>query len=199
MVETASKNLQLRGEIIRGLQESLIHGGHSIAMIPKSIATIIDKDMWREWIDPTTGEVHEYETFDRFAAAPRPDGLNAKRQELLDLCHGHKDAQRKIKRVWSVEELAQAPGRPAKSNVRNTNINSSTDDANYAERRLRRDRKDLYDRVQGGELSPHAAMVEAGFRKKTITIPSDLDAAARRLVRHFDPDELYGAMIEARL
>jgi hypothetical protein len=69
----------------------------------------------------------------------------------------------------------------------------------YALRKLRRDREDLHKRVLAGEISPHAAMIEAGFRKKTLTVPADLDAAARTLLRHFDPDELYGAMIEARL
>ena len=33
-------------------------------------------------------------------------------------------------------------------------------------RRLRKDRPDLHTRVLGGELSAHAAMIEAGFRKK---------------------------------
>src|SRR5262249_54816374 len=41
----------------------------------------------------------------------------------------------------------------------------------YAHRRLFRDRPDLFERVRQGELSAHAAMVEAGFRK----VPTPLD------------------------
>lgn len=57
-------------------------------------------------------------------------------------------------------------------------------------RRLRSQRTDLHTRVLAGELSPHAAAVEAGFRRKTITLPLDPEAAARTLLRHFTPDEL---------
>jgi hypothetical protein len=38
--------------------------------------------------------------------------------------------------------------------------------AAYAHRRLRKDRPDLHARVLAGEISPHAAMVQAGFRKR---------------------------------
>lgn len=37
-------------------------------------------------------------------------------------------------------------------------------------RRLRKSRPDLHKRVLGGELSAHAAMVEAGFRKKATPL-----------------------------
>jgi hypothetical protein len=43
---------------------------------------------------------------------------------------------------------------------------SSLNDASYAMARLRRDRPDLHARVLAGELSAHAGMVEAGFRKR---------------------------------
>jgi hypothetical protein len=35
-------------------------------------------------------------------------------------------------------------------------------------RRLRKDRPDIHARVLAGELSPHAGMIEAGFRKRTV-------------------------------
>lgn len=50
-------------------------------------------------------------------------------------------------------------------------------------RRLRKERPDLHARVLAEELTPHRAMVEAGFRKPTITIPREVDAAARALRR----------------
>ncbi len=40
----------------------------------------------------------------------------------------------------------------------------------YALRKLRDDAPSLHARVLAGELSPHAAMLEAGFRKRTISI-----------------------------
>jgi CspA family cold shock protein len=34
--------------------------------------------------------------------------------------------------------------------------------------------------------------------RKTLMVPGEVEAAARVLVEHFDPDELYEAMVEAR-
>jgi hypothetical protein len=31
-----------------------------------------------------------------------------------------------------------------------------------------------------------------------LTVPAEVEAAARVLVKHFDPDELYEAMVRAR-
>ena len=47
-----------------------------------------------------------------------------------------------------------------------TNLKRSTDDESYAHGRLRKDRPDIHQRVLDGELTAHAGMVEAGFRKK---------------------------------
>lgn len=46
-------------------------------------------------------------------------------------------------------------------------------------RRLQKDRPDLHERVIAGELSAHAAAIEAGFRAKTVTIPAGELAALR--------------------
>ena len=48
-------------------------------------------------------------------------------------------------------------------------------------RRLRKARPDLLARVEAGELSPHGAMIQAGFRKKTITVSGDILAGLIKL------------------
>ena len=50
-------------------------------------------------------------------------------------------------------------GRKGKESIRNAN-RLSTDDATYTCRRLLRDRPDLFERVESGELSPNAAAIE---------------------------------------
>jgi hypothetical protein len=61
----------------------------------------------------------------------------------------------------------------------------------YAYRRLRRDRPDLAERVDQGEMSAHAAAVEAGFRHRTATVRLDDPAAtARTLQRHMSREDL---------
>ncbi len=55
--------------------------------------------------------------------------------------------------------------------------------------RLSDDRPDLLARVEAGMLSPHAAMVEAGFRRRTITVPVNPAAAARAIFRNFNQED----------
>jgi hypothetical protein len=66
----------------------------------------------------------------------------------------------------------------AKDQVRDMNLKSS-DTATYALRRLKRDHPELADKVVAGELSPHAAAVQAGFRRRRITVPADAGIAGR--------------------
>jgi len=62
--------------------------------------------------------------------------------------------------------------------------------ASAALRRLRKDRPDLHALVLAGDKTPHGAMIEAGFRPKTITVPVDVPKLARVLRERFTPDEL---------
>jgi cold shock protein len=39
---------------------------------------------------------------------------------------------------------------------------------------------------------------EPGSEERTLTVPAEVEAAARVLVEHFDPDELYEAMVRER-
>ena len=65
----------------------------------------------------------------------------------------------------------------------------------YLRRRLRRDRPDLYERVASGELSAHAAAVEAGISKQRRSVPiKNPHAAIAALMRVFTAGELRRAL-----
>lgn len=55
----------------------------------------------------------------------------------------------------------------------------------YSLRKLRNSNPALHEKVLSGELSPHAAMIEAGFRKKTITIPIEVAKVIQVIKKHF--------------
>jgi hypothetical protein len=61
-------------------------------------------------------------------------------------------------------------------------------------RQLRDHRPDLHARVIAKKLSPHAAMIEAGFRVRTFTVPDDIDAAIDTLIRRFGQPALIRAL-----
>ena len=63
------------------------------------------------------------------------------------------------------------PSRPGSEGFDNKNSNVKAlaptgNSESYAHRRLRKDRPDIHARVLAGEISAHAGMIEAGFRKK---------------------------------
>jgi hypothetical protein len=58
-------------------------------------------------------------------------------------------------------------------------------------------RPDLLEQVVDGRLSAHAAMMEAGLRKRSFTIPHDASRVAEILCEHFDTQAL--RIIEHRL
>lgn len=63
--------------------------------------------------------------------------------------------------------------------------------------RIARDHPDILERMKAGEFpSVRKAALEAGIVKPTITIPDDPEAAARRLLRHFQGERL-AALIRA--
>lgn len=60
----------------------------------------------------------------------------------------------------------------------------------YALRRLRHNHRELHQKVLAGEMSAHRAMIAAGFRRETVTVPLEPQSAAQILAQKFDDSEL---------
>ena len=67
--------------------------------------------------------------------------------------------------------------------VHNTDPRPDGNSVCAALRRLRKHRPDLRSLVLSGELSPHAAAVEAGFRDRTATFPLEPTKLAKAIIR----------------
>jgi hypothetical protein len=67
----------------------------------------------------------------------------------------------------------------------NVNSTAGGNGAEYTMRRLMRDRPDLVERVDAGELSPHAAAIVAGFKQRTISIRANPASAAQSILNQF--------------
>ena len=58
-------------------------------------------------------------------------------------------------------------------------------------RKLRISRPDLHREVLAGDKSPHAAMIEAGFRQRTVQLyPDDIERTIDILLRHCSEENL---------
>lgn len=87
------------------------------------------------------------------------------------------------------EAKLAAQGRPKKGDIITFSSGDRGTSETYTIRRLRRDRPDLADLVEQGDLSANAAAIEAGFRPRTKTVRvDDPESAARSLRIHMKPD-----------
>jgi hypothetical protein len=82
-----------------------------------------------------------------------------------------------------------SPSPPAPKRDRSAEPQAGTS-VGYAVRRLGRERPDLLAKVEMGECTAHNAMVMAGFLPRTITIPIEVTAASRLILKHFSDDDV---------
>ncbi len=145
-----------------------------------------------------------------------PTGIGSSRAEIetmIRLHHKHEAGSPKLRKRMDamretvgrllreeVPELAEhrRPTKEEQARKRdNTNLKGRGTSAAYILARLKRDRPDLAEKVVSGEMSANAAAIEAGFRKKTFTVPEDIPGLAQALVnKGIDRDELHKAMGE---
>ena len=66
----------------------------------------------------------------------------------------------------------------------NITLNARGTSSSHTLKHLKRDNPELAEKVIQGELSANAAAIEAGFRKKTISINSNPEAAAASIKKN---------------
>lgn len=154
--------------------------------VPALIKRVIEEHRWQERFVRVTGTETRFNRFTEFIAAEPPEGLGAELPAIKRLCANDPTA---------LDLIDQATKRPNGVHTGAIDIVNSTPDGNSADqaiRRLRKDRPDLHAKVLAKELSPHAAMVEAGFRRKTVSVPVDdpdkVSALPHRLWYTFSTD-----------
>lgn len=179
-----SNSLAVNGMVVADLRSLLQSGTRGLNVVPSLVREIINGEMWRERVEPGSGQLVPFESFAAFVAAPPLEGLGADIQMLKRVCANDKDVLDLIDR-----ETTNPVGANQHTHNISTHLRHGTSEQ-YALRKLRRDAPTLHARVLSRELSAHAAMVEAGFRDPTVTIPRPVPKAARRLRGIYSPDEL---------
>jgi len=161
----------------------------------KRIAEVVEHGYWREFYFEPLGKTKTFETLDQFLEWVRID-----ERELIALLQAHnEDALLARVRAELGGELAEH-GEIGNGRKSRDSDATSTDDrsATYVVARLNRDRPDLAERVMAGDISPNAAAVEAGFRKRYIRVPAgDVRGAVSKLLSEFSRDELIAALRSA--
>jgi hypothetical protein len=167
------------GEVIATFARAIFHGSHNLENIPGLLKRIIREDLWQEY--PQGGEIVRFNRFQDFLVK----GVDVQPQTLKNLCRDDPEALDLLDQVLTHQGYRS----DLHDNVMEVKVEQGNTEA-YALRRLRKARPDLHEKVINGKLSLNAAMVEAGFRPKTITIPRDPNRVASLLRKHFNGDEI---------
>ena len=138
-----------------------------------------------------------FRTFEAFCRERPPFGLGYDPVALDRIVEERRSAQVKAQSPATLLD----PGPPTKEERMNKGdvitVNERGTSADYLTARIARDAKKnpkagaVLKRMQAGEYpSVRAAALDAGIVKRRVSIPTDVDGAARALRRHFSPDEL---------
>ena len=157
--------------VVSSLGSALQMGGSALEDVPGLLAKVLDEELWREFKTPR-GEAR-HDSFESFVTTPPTQGLGTSVALIRRIVSDDPKAR---------DLLDQALQRPAGGDTRSHNATNGNNvpngrpegnEAAKALRRLRKDRPDLHQDVIDGRISPHGAMVAAGFRPRTATVRLD--------------------------
>lgn len=169
------------------LRRALLDGSRDLSTVPGLIKRIIADGMWHERVDPPSARaLGPFRSFEEFVSTPAAKGgLGSSVAQLHGLCIDDMEARDALDRVTQ---------HPAHIHADVNNVNVSRPMGNgqaQALRRLRKSAPELHAEVLAERLSAHAAMVQAGFRQKTVTVPvTRPEAVARALLKYMSADDI---------
>ncbi len=171
--------------LVEALGSSLRRGGNALESVPGLLKRTLQEGAWREFTTPR-GEVVRYERFVDFVVTPPTAGLGADVDLVRRIVAPDAEAADLLDRA--LQNVAHRPaGTVDIVNTSRPNGNAQS----TALRRLRKDAPELHAEVVAGRISAHAAMVQAGFRPKTVSVPVGRpDVVAEALRRHMTPADL---------
>jgi len=179
--------------------------------VPRILSGVIERQAWKRW--RWIGNEFTASTIDDYCTMHPPRGLGASVDLVRRLLADYPDVLERFDRERDGEAVtlldvidkenrrdpgSHGKGRPLDLDNKKDGVQvyraPTGNKAAAALRRLHKDRPDIHQRVLAGELSPHAGMIEAGFRKprasrktspleKIIKLLPKLDAEGRRAVR----------------
>jgi DNA-binding transcriptional ArsR family regulator len=176
--------LVIRDQLNEALFSAVHSGEHGLGNVPKLIKRGLQEKVWAErFVRAKRQHFAGFTTFEEYVKAVPPEGLGASIPLVRRLVADDPEALDMLDRA-----LRRTMGDNKLVSNRNEHRPVGTT-RGRALRALRDHRPDIHARVLAGELSPHAGMIEAGLRLRTVSIPLDPEKAAHYLRRHFSAAE----------
>lgn len=188
---------KVNARLVDALGSALRSGDHGLKAVPGLMKRVLRDEAWRSFVTQR-GEVVEHERFEDFVVTQPLKGLGATVDLVRTLVHGDPEALDLFDQATQRDHGGDRHSDAFKLH----NIQLEGSDRNVVDapsgtsreaglRRLRKDRPDLHAEVLAGRLTTHAAMVQAGFRPKTVSVPVDRPAAiAKTLRKNLPPEDL---------
>lgn len=180
--------LRYNANMVDALGAALRDSDHGLNAVPGLLKSVLKDDAWQEFITQL-GEVVTPKSFTEFVETPPLKGLGSDIELVKRIIQDDPEVLKML------DEVTQKPNhRPIKSSNNVTTYKDPNPRGNSevgAIRRLRKSRPDLLEKVTSGQISAHAAAIEAGFRPKTVSVPIERpDSIASTLKRHMAPRDL---------
>lgn len=158
------------------LGTALRGGDHALGTIPGLLKQVLADETWREFVT-RRGEHVEWDRFADFVITKPLKGLGAS-VELVE-------------RVIADDDEAVRQLRETLKGTRNNITGKRGTRRDYSLEKIKRDAPELHAEVLAGRLSAHGAMVQAGFRPRTVTVPvTRPEAVAKSLLKYMSADDI---------
>lgn len=156
---------ELNGEYVDGLRDALrtvaIGKTTSKSSLASCLRLVLRNESWRERVEPRTGDIFEFNSFAEFVTAPLLGGLSYDMETFKALVKGS-DVEGQVEAAL----VGKHGGDRSKiDNVKLGEVRTQGGNSRaYLLRRLERERPDLAELVKSGEMSAHAAAIQAGYK-----------------------------------
>ncbi|MFI6291422.1 hypothetical protein ACIBEJ_07520 [Nonomuraea sp. NPDC050790] len=192
------------GRIVAEVSAVIGQARPALARAAEGIRALLDTEAWREFTGPG-GELVEHDDLLEFITADPPRGLGVTPGLVRALVADDLDVAARLDQALTAtrpdqetEPFHEAEPFQGAEPAHEVAPDQEAEPAQEAERpetpalrRLREDAPALHSKVVAGELSTNAAMVQAGFRPRTISVPvSRPENAAKALRRNLSREEL---------
>jgi len=160
----------------------------TVEQIPDQVKRVIENGWWKERRPrKMSGKEFRYGTFGEFVEDHPPQGLGIKLDMLKKLCEDDPEALVAIR-----EASTNIQGKHHSNNItmRQQETAARGTYKDYTLYRIKQERPDLYERVLNKEMSANKAAIEAGFRKKMVSVEASVDGFVKAIRRKFSDDEV---------
>lgn len=178
--------------VVDFLQSAINDSSRGLTDVPALIERVIKEEIWRERYVAPTKEIVRFDDFADFTTSPPPEGLGTTLKSLYKFCS---ESPRTVDLINEVIKRPQRGGDRRSKQFKRNNVtpekpNSRGNSAAYSLKRLREARPDLHGKVLTGEISINKAIIQAGFRKKPLILPRDVEKLAELIKNEFTQQDI---------